>query len=155
MGGALEQSIIDIAEICKLLKSEHPFPSQVTNNISAVIRSTKSLSILNSVSSFRQFKDEQNHALPNHSGLTPFYQPLNQQFISSTPLSAALGAAAQATVPTHHPAVNSLGVSGIDSRTETMLSSRTMASTSSSPGNIAGPMSPIKEVKAPVLRLAS
>lgn len=155
------KSIIDIAEICKLLKSEHPFPSQVTNNISAVIRNTKSLSILNSVSSFRQFKDEHHNMLANQNGssLTPFYQPLNQQFISSTPLSAALGAAAQATIPTHPSIImNPLGLSGFDSRTETMLSSRTMTSTSMNAGfagGIAGPMSPTKEIKPPILRYAS
>ena len=75
----------------------------------------------------------------NHYGsnLTPFYQPLNQQFnIISTPLSAALGAAAQATVPSHpYPGSSAMSMgSGLDSRSETMLSSRTMTSTSSSTG---------------------
>lgn len=95
----------------------------------------------------------------NGSSLTPMYQPLNQQFISSTPLSAALGAAAQATAPTY-PTMggNPFGLSGLDSRTETMLSSRTMTSTSMNggfAGGIAGPMSPTKDIKPPVLRFAS
>lgn len=135
------QLVISIAELMKSVTSEYTFPKRTMAAMGTVLRPTKDLFILMNDSAFRHMAETQSaggmhtHTFSLHSMNTPTMMP-------ATPLSAALGPAAQATLPLMYQYGNSNGMMGMggysssSSRTATLLSSHTpsMMSTSSEIG---------------------
>ncbi|GAO48534.1 hypothetical protein SAICODRAFT_92456 [Saitoella complicata NRRL Y-17804] len=92
---AFVKAVISIAALAKTVSIEFPFPKSVLSGLAAVTRSTKELTILLSVSSFRSVEGS---AQLNQAPPTTTTVPM----ITTTqpsPLSAALGPAAQAVLP--------------------------------------------------------
>ena len=128
----------------KSVTSDYTFPKRTMASMGTVLRPTKDLYILMNDSAFRHLAEIQPtasgmnsyaHTFSLHSMNTPTMMP-------ATPLSAALGPAAQATLPPMHQYGNSNGMMGMggysntSSRTATLLSSYapTMTSISSEIG---------------------
>ncbi|KAF3907284.1 hypothetical protein ABW20_dc0110101 [Dactylellina cionopaga] len=135
------KSVMSIGELLKAGSSEFGFPKQVLGGFSPVARLTKEVTVLLHSSSFRALNDP-SHSMPtgvamsNSPSSFPGNVPVNFQPLSpapfsavpSTPLSAVLGPAAQATVPFLAPgAQNHSQFSAGDQRSNTMQSNlRTM-----------------------------
>ena len=100
---------MSIGELAKAGSTEFPFHKSVLSNFSPVARSTKEVTVLLHISSFRGLNDSNsqnfNQVLPLFSPM-PFPSPMGFQLLSpqinsassTTPLSAALGPAVQAIV---------------------------------------------------------
>ncbi|KAK6517252.1 RAM signaling network component [Arthrobotrys megalospora] len=146
-------SVMSIGELLKAGSSEFGFPKQVLGGFSPVARLTKEVTVLLHNSSFRNLNDP-SHAIPASATMTTspasfpsnvpvHFQPLSPapfSAVPSTPLSAVLGPAAQATVPFLAPSAQ-LGP-GDQQRSNTMQSmSRTMTGISEM-GFSAGILSP-------------
>ncbi|KAK6499194.1 RAM signaling network component [Arthrobotrys conoides] len=146
-------SVMSIGELLKAGSSEFGFPKQVLGGFSPVARLTKEVTVLLHNSSFRSLNDP-SHPVPASATMTSspasfpntvpvHFQPLSPApfaAVPSTPLSAVLGPAAQATVPFLAPGVQF--TPGEQHRSNTMQStSRTMTGISEM-GFSAGVMSP-------------
>ncbi|KAK6351708.1 RAM signaling network component, variant 2 [Orbilia javanica] len=146
-------SVMSIGELLKAGSSEFGFPKQVLGGFSPVARLTKEVTVLLHNSSFRSLNDP-SHPVPASATMTAsqasfpnnvpvHFQPLSPapfSAVPSTPLSAVLGPAAQATVPFLAPGVQF--APGDQQRSNTMQSaSRTMTGISEM-GFSAGILSP-------------
>ncbi|KAK6339103.1 RAM signaling network component, variant 2 [Orbilia brochopaga] len=105
-------AVMSIGEMLKAGSSEFGFPKQVLGGFSPVARLTKEVTVLLHSSSFRTLNDPSQSISPSSAITTPGssfpgnvpvqFQPLSPapfSAVPSTPLSAVLGPAAQATVP--------------------------------------------------------
>ncbi|KAK6535117.1 RAM signaling network component, variant 2 [Orbilia ellipsospora] len=148
-------SVMSIGELLKAGSSEFGFPKQVLGGFSPVARLTKEVTVLLHSSSFRALND------PPHSttgaamstssssfpgGVPVHFQPLSPApfaAVPSTPLSAVLGPAAQATVPFLAPGAqnSSQAVTG-EQRSNTMQSSLRTLTGISEMGYTTGVLSP-------------
>lgn len=97
--------IVNIAELIKSTHQEHTFRKHTLAAVGAVVRPTKDLYILMNGNSFRMYSPESlapQQPSPPISSPTQFaFQSMTapQTWLAATPLSAALGPAAQATLP--------------------------------------------------------
>ncbi|EPS37056.1 hypothetical protein H072_9339 [Dactylellina haptotyla CBS 200.50] len=134
-------SVMSIGELLKAASSEFGFPKQVLGGFSPVARLTKEVTVLLHSSSFRALNDP-GHSISASAAMTtapPAFpnnvsihiQPLSPapfSAVPSTPLSAVLGPAAQATVPFLAPGTQASSTfTPSDQRSNTMQSNaRTM-----------------------------
>lgn len=95
-----------MAELIKSTHQEYNFRKHTLAAVGAVVRPTKDLYILMNGNSFRMYSAEpstpQQHPPPGVLSSTQFgFQSMvaSQTWLAATPLSAALGPAAQATLP--------------------------------------------------------
>ncbi|KAJ6264297.1 hypothetical protein Dda_0442 [Drechslerella dactyloides] len=134
-------AVMSIGEMLKAGSSEFGFPKLVLGGFSPVARLTKEVTVLLHSSSFRALNDPSHTISPNSAITTPGssfpgnvpvqFQPLSPapfSAVPSTPLSAVLGPAAQATVPFLAPGgPNGSQFAPGDQRSNTMQSNlRTM-----------------------------
>ncbi|KAK6336045.1 RAM signaling network component [Orbilia blumenaviensis] len=146
-------SVMSIGELLKAGSSELGFPKQVLGGFSPVARLTKEVTVLLHNSSFRSLNDP-SHAGPASTTMATsqaafpnnvpvHYQPLSPapfSAVPSTPLSAVLGPAAQATVPFLAPSVQLIPAD--QQRSNTMQSATRTMTGISEMGFTAGILSP-------------
>jgi len=123
----LIQLVISIAELIKSVTQEYAFPRPTLAAVGTVVRPTKDLYILMNSSSFRHMAESQQPSPHNGGSLspTPYSASFPYQPMTATPLSAALGHAAQATMPQGYPGYGPMGMgsaNGFGSRSATLLS---------------------------------
>ncbi|RVD80263.1 uncharacterized protein DFL_008164 [Arthrobotrys flagrans] len=141
-------SVMSIGELLKAASSEFGFPKQVLGGFSPVARLTKEVTVLLHNSSFRSLNDP-SHPVPasaTMNNVPVHFQPLSPapfSAVPSTPLSAVLGPAAQATVPFLAPGVQ-LAL-GEQQRSNTMQSSSRTMTGISEIGFSAGVLSPRRQ----------
>lgn len=113
--------VISIAELIKSVTQEYTFPKRTLAAMGMVLRPTKDLYILMNDSSFRH--NELSPAVSSPLHTFSFQSMMAPQMMPATPLSAALGPAAQATMPLLYQQQNvPSGYSAAGSRTGTLLS---------------------------------
>jgi len=136
---AIIQLVISIAELIKSVTQEYTFPKRTLAAMGTVLRPTKELFILMNDSALRFAAEPMTAGLVSPYAHTFSWQSMTAQMMPATPLSAALGPAAQATMPQlmHQQTMAQLGgYSGASSRSGTLLSgfTPTMASTAAEAG---------------------
>ncbi|WBW75626.1 MOR signaling network scaffold, leucine-rich repeat protein Sog2 [Schizosaccharomyces osmophilus] len=87
------KSIIAVANLAKTVSSEYTFQKNIISGLSAVTRSTKDLTILISSSSHHSNHGADSASVAAMTALSPIMR------VPATPLSAALGSAAQSITP--------------------------------------------------------
>ena len=145
--------VISIAELIKSVTQEYTFPKRTLAAMGTVLRPTKDLYILMNDSSFRHNELSPAASSPHHTHTFSFQSMVAPQMMPATPLSAALGPAAQATMPLMYQQQSvPSGYSAAGSRTGTLLSSYAPTMTSAVaevgnnfPGN--GTNSPLPRMK--------
>lgn len=102
----MEQLVVNMAELIKSTHQEYSFRKHTLAAVGAVVRPTKDLYILMNGNSFRMYSAESSTPQqPPPSGVLSASQfgfqsmVAPQTWLAATPLSAALGPAAQATLP--------------------------------------------------------